>query len=277
MRDAVVTTKISKWPFLLGDALLLWTAGFIYIQTKLPMSFPELALASGCILLGALFSVLPFLIEYRAVLRLAEAQAVSSLVSQIQGLEKVAGQISDATGRWQLIQEVSEKTTAAAGDVGERMAGEVKAFSEFMQRINDSEKSTLRLEVEKLRRSESEWLQVLVRVLDHVNALHTAGVRSGQPKVIEQLTQFQNACREVARRVGLVPFAAAPAEAFDPQRHQLLDGDVQAKTPAEGATVSENLAAGYTFQGRMLRPALVRLTPSSQPDPQLSLGGLQPS
>ena len=29
--------------------------------------------------------------------------------------------------------------------------------------------------------------------------------------------------------------------------------------PPEGATVAETVATGYTFQGRLLRPALVRL------------------
>ena len=63
------------------------------------------------------------------------------------------------------------------------MTGEVRQFTEFMQKMNDSEKAALRLEVEKLRRGEGEWLQVLVRILDHVFALHAAAVRSGEPKV----------------------------------------------------------------------------------------------
>ena len=48
------------------------------------------------------------------------------------------------------------------------MTGEVQALTEFMKRANDSERATLRLEVEKLRRWESEWLQVAVQMLDHV-------------------------------------------------------------------------------------------------------------
>jgi molecular chaperone GrpE (heat shock protein) len=75
--------------------------------------------------------------------------------------------------------------------------------------------------------------------------------------LIEQLTQFQNACRDAARRVGMVPFQAAPAEPFDPKRHQLLEGG---SAPPDGATVAETVATGYTFQGRLVRPALVRLS-----------------
>jgi molecular chaperone GrpE (heat shock protein) len=144
------------------------------------------------------------------------------------------------------------------------MAAEVREFTEFMQKANDGEKATLRLEVEKLRRAEGDWLQVLVHLLDHVHALHTGATRSGQPRLIEQLTNFQNACRDTARRVGLVPFAAAAGEAFDAKRHQLVNGE---EMPANGAVIGETLATGFTFQGRLVRPALVRVGAPAQAAP----------
>ena len=143
------------------------------------------------------------------------------------------------------------------------MSAEVRAFTEFMQRVNDSEKATLKLEVEKLRRAENEWLQVLVRVMDHIYALNLGAARSGQPKLIEQLAHFQNACRDVARRVGLTAFLAESDEAFDSARHQVLDGNGDTPTDAK---VAETVATGYTFQGRLLRPALVRLQAAPELD-----------
>ena len=98
-----------------------------------------------------------------------------------------------------------------------------------------------------------------MRTLDHVYALHQAAVRSGQPGLIEQLGAFQNACRDAARRVGLTPYAAGPGEVFDGQRHQVSDGDPK---PSAEAVIHETLATGYTFQGRLVRPALVRLRPA---------------
>ena len=136
------------------------------------------------------------------------------------------------------------------------MTSEVKSFTEFMQQANDKERATLRLEVEKLRRAEADWLQVLVHTLDHVFALHQGALRSGQPALAEQVGNFQNACRDVARRVGLTPFAAKEADPFDAQRHQLVEEGV---TPPADAVVADTVAAGYTFQGRLIRPALVRL------------------
>ena len=118
-----------------------------------------------------------------------------------------------------------------------------------------------------MRRGEAEWLQILVRVFDHIFALHAAAVRSGQPQLTEQITHFQDACRGVVHRLGLTPFAAEPGEAFDAARHQVADANT--KTPDE-AVVAETVGSGYTFQGKLLRPAIVRLREAGAPASPLS-------
>ena len=64
------------------------------------------------------------------------------------------------------------------------------------------------------------------------------------------------------RRLGLVPFVAEPDEPFDAGRHQVA-GKPE-KIP-DGAVVTETIGAGYTFQGKPLRPALVRLREANAP------------
>ena len=98
--------------------------------------------------------------------------------------------------------------------------------------------------------------------LDHVFSLHAAAVRTGDPKLADPLTNFQNACRGTARRIGLTPFAAEPDKPFNPERHQVAGGR---EKPAEGAIVAETVGAGYTFQGKLLRPALVKLREGNAP------------
>jgi hypothetical protein len=95
--------------------------------------------------------------------------------------------------------------------------------------------------------------------LDHIFALNQAAVRSGQTSLVKQLSQFQNACRDIARRVGLVPFVALPGEPYDPKTHQLADSKV---VPAAAAVVAETVATGYGFQGQLVRLALVTLQTS---------------
>jgi molecular chaperone GrpE (heat shock protein) len=268
--------KLSKWPFFLGDALLLGMACFISYQSKFALGHWELCFVVLCVVGGALLGIAPFLFEYDALVKLVEAGSLTTVVSQLKNLEGIAAQISGATSQWQEVQGAAEKTANAAREIGERMTSEVKAFTEFMQRANDSEKATLRLEVEKLRRAETDWLQVLVRMLDHVFALHQGALRSGQPALIEQVGNFQNACRDAARRVGLAPFAASEAEPFNAQRHQLVEDGA---TPPPDAVVADTVAAGYTFQGRLVRPALVRLrgTPAAVVASPVEVAGAQQS
>lgn len=249
---------LAKWPFYLGDALLVGTGWWICYQAKLSLADWQTLTGAACVLGGVVLAIIPFLLEYRALVRLMEAGALTSVVSQIQRLDQIGASIVGATAHWQEAHEQAQKAVTAAREIGDRMSSEIRGFTDFMERANSSEKAALRLETEKLRRAEQDWLQVSIRMLDHVYALHLGAVRSGQPNVIQQVSHFQNACRDVARRIGLTPFIPGESEPFDPQRHQLLEDEAK---PAPEAVVGETLAAGYTFQGRLLRPALVRLSP----------------
>jgi molecular chaperone GrpE (heat shock protein) len=254
---------VPKWPFLLGDALLLAVAVFLVESAPHPIGRWEIIAASACVAFGAILGVMPFVLDYRAIVKVIDASALGSIAEKIQNLEKLAAQINAATNEWTNAQTQAEKTSAGAKEIADRMANEVRQFSEFMQQMNDSEKAALRLEIEKLRRGEAEWLQVLVRVLDHVFVLHAGAARSGQPKLVERITNFQNACRDAARRIGLVPFVPAAAEPFNPERHQAVG--MEKKPPAD-AVVAETVGAGFTFQGQLLRPALVRLQETNLPE-----------
>lgn len=253
--------KVPKWPFFLGDAFMLGLAYYLfYWQAKFPLSQWEVVACCLCVVLAAVLGILPYLLEYRAVLKygalvkLIETSSLCAATEKIQNLESCVAQLSAASDQLQNAQVQADKTTTLAKQIAERMAQEAKGFAEFMQKANDTERATLRLEVEKLRRSEGDWLNVLVFMLDHVFALNKAAERSGQDSLIKQLAHFQAACRDAARRVGLVPVLAAPGEAFDAQKHQLPEGET-----TNAGTITEVLACGFSYQGRLLRRALVRL------------------
>ncbi len=282
MHNSDPIPRPSKWPFFLGDALLLGLAYAVWASSATPMGKWQILLYFGCVAIGAGLSVWPFVLEYEAVSRLAEVEGMSTVMAQIKNLEVISAHIRAATAQWQSVQETSDKTRAASKDIADRMTAEAQAFTQFMGQANESEKAALRLEVDKLRRAEGDWLQVLVRMLDHVYALHRAALRSGQPELVEQLGQFQHACRDAARRIGLTPFTPAPDEPFDEQRHRVADE----KKPGPGALVEDTMAAGYNFQGQMIRPALVRVRdanvpggvvePAPQPQGRLALDATTP-
>jgi molecular chaperone GrpE (heat shock protein) len=262
--NAVTNWKVPKWPFFTAYAVLLACAWFFVLRAPRAVHYWEIAAA--CVAFGAVLSLIPFYLDYRAMAKALEINALGAVADKIQKLDTLSAQINAVTNRWEVIQESLQaeagKTSVAARQIADQMAGEVRQFNEFMQKMNDSEKSTLRLEVEKLHRAEGEWLQTLVRILDHVYALHTAAVRTGDPKFAEPITNFQNACRGTVRRIGLTPFVAEPDEKFNAELHQVAGANP--KAPA-GAVVAETVGVGYTFQGKLLRPALVRVREANAP------------
>ena len=251
--------KIPKWPFLLLGGAVMAVAAVLACRPAHAITQTEIILATASVIVGAWLGCLPFILEYCAVKKLIEVNAVTTVSAQLHDLKTFSAQISTATDQWARVQEItkgnSEKTVDAAREISERMTTEIQEFNEFQLKLNDTEKGALKLEVEKLRRAEGEWLQVVARILDHIFALHTAAVRSGQPELAEQIGQFQNACRDAARRVGVTPFSAAANETFDAQKFRVHGVE---NPPAE-AVIAETLAPGLSFQGRILRPALVRL------------------
>ena len=261
---------MARWPSLslvvclASAAALDYAAWWIVEKSDKPINIWMAVLALAAVGGAAWVAILPFYNDAQNATKLEELDKLQSTANQIQNLEKVATQITIATAQWQNVQEHNAKAIESAKQVSEEMSQEALRFADFMKKANDSEKATLRLEVEKLKRTETDWLQVLVRVLDHVYALHRAAKHSGQQTLIEQLAHFQNACRDAARRIGLVAFAPAAGDGFEPGQHQTADGR---KDIPDDAKVFETVATGYTFQGQMLRPALVLLDAPKAPLP----------
>jgi molecular chaperone GrpE (heat shock protein) len=108
----------------------------------------------------------------------------------------------------------------------------------------------------RMRHVELEWAQSMARILDHAFALHSAAGKSNLPNVVEQISHFKNVCLQSARALGLRPFVSRANVLFNPNRHHISDknGGV-----APGVRLAETVAPGYTFRGKVLRPAVVRL------------------
>lgn len=267
--------RLSKVPFLVGDVLLLLTACWLVTQGGV-LDLWKSGLIVAAVALGAWLAVAPFIMQFRADLKATETAQLASATEQLGDLQHLAHQIASASAEWQQIQKSTTQTVTAADQIAEKMMAESQNFRELLTKIDETEKKHLRLELEKLRRGEGDWLQMAVRLFDHIYALEQAGARSGQRNVADQLARFQNVCRDVARRIGFVSIVPQPGVAYDEKQHHLLDGE----TKQEGALVTAIVAPGYTYQGQLLRLPAVSVKSTAQPDgaepvetePQLPLG-----
>lgn len=244
--------------FFVSDVILLTAAWLVYEQAHRPMQFYELAAAAACTALGAWLGVWPFVLRHRAQMAREERADLADAAGRINQLEALVQRIERVAGLWQHADDQANRAVQAAREIGDRISAEAQGFKTFLEQAQNVERQHLQLEVAKLRRAEGDWLQAAVRILDHVHALFTAALRSGKPQLIEQIGAFQNACRDAARRVGLVPHVAEPGTPFDPTAHQLLDGH---QPPPGRATVADTIAPGYTYQGQLLRRIVVNVTP----------------
>ena len=263
MLDDRQPARLAKWPFYLADLLLSAVIIFVLYQLGTFEGTGEMIIVAVCLggaAVAAWISVVPWLKEHDALVRINDSGNLKSSLEQIKSVEKIADLIRQSNAQWQGVQEASGRTVATAREITDKMKLEADEFMKFIANAHDQERAGLRLEVEKLRRMEADWIKVAVQMLDHVFALARAAERSGQQQIIKQLQQFQNACRDVARRMGLASFVPAIGEPFDQRAHQLPNPQMTAK---EGDTIQDVLASGFTYQGQLLRRSLVLLDSSA--------------
>jgi molecular chaperone GrpE (heat shock protein) len=263
MSDDRAPARLAKWPFYLADLLLCAVIFFVLNQLGAFEGTTDMLIVVACLVVAAIaawISVLPWLKEHHAATQLSDSSNLKSSLEQIRSVEKVADLIRQSNSQWQGVQDASARTLTSAREITDKMKLEADEFMKFISTAHDQERAGLRLEVEKLRRMEADWIKVAVQMLDHVFALARAAERSGQQQLIKQLQQFQNACRDVARRMGLAAFVPAAGEPFDHRAHQLPNPQMTAQ---EGDRIKDVLASGFTYQGQLLRRSLVLLDSSA--------------
>ena len=254
--------RIRKWPFFAADGLFLALAGGIVVSGGggLALESWGLLMVMVCVGLGGVFGVWPFLAEYREESRRFEAREFGSVLGQVKRLEEVGKLVSESSEQWREMAEKGELLAKAAEETTVRVREERELFREIAEKADAKERDHLRLEAEKLRRSEREWLGVLAGIMYHVFALHRAGKSSGQAKLIQQLNGFQGACLDICRRVGLSQYVVKAGEVFDPKIHKAEEGRPLPKNPV----VRETLAPGFSFQGRPAYLPLVALAAGTE-------------
>ncbi len=152
-----------------------------------------------------------------------------------------------------LIEEILEADeAAAAADEAEDPVAERDAFLRDLQRVSaefaNFRKQTERRNAEVASRARSGIVDLLLPVLDACDVAVDQGSDDVEPIRAALVSALTPVGLEVIDPVG---------EAFDPNRHEAVQHEAAGDDADQ--VVSEVLRRGYSWSGRVLRPAMVRV------------------
>jgi len=116
-------------------------------------------------------------------------------------------------------------------------------------------KRVIREQTTLVERSTERLVEELLPVLDSFDGALAHAATSDRDQLVDGLTGIQAQLVTVLEKHGLERMAA-DGTAFDPNEHEAVMSD---DGPAEPA-VADTLRAGYRLKGRVVRPAMVRVT-----------------
>lgn len=142
----------------------------------------------------------------------------------------------------------------------EQQLGELTA--DLQRTRADFENYRKRVEAEKQAAQQQGQTKAIMRLLPIIDTIERAAMHV--PEALAEDTwvkgvaglsrQLTGLCQEL----GLERIVATPGTLFDPALHQAVQCDDEAEGETE--VISEELQAGYTLQGVVIRDAMVRVT-----------------
>ena len=246
--------RIPFLPFIIADMALLVTALAIFSVGSRPLGPWEIGAVVSCVALGGWIVVYPFRKVIDMEMQKASAHRLNQSVARIQNLESIATRIETASANWMEIEKKTDASLNKAEDISREMIEEADSFREFLANASNEETQHLRLMVDKLKKTEKDWIQIIMAMMDHVIALRWAAQKSGNQNLAGQISNFHNQLVEITRQVGLLPFEPAAGEDYDPDLHQPYETEL---TVAAGTPIEAVKTAGFRFRGVVIRKALV--------------------
>ncbi|MBQ7589083.1 MAG: nucleotide exchange factor GrpE [Verrucomicrobia bacterium] len=251
---ASTTSSVSKMPFYVADAVLILAAICILAFAKHPLGGSAcwaLAIILGC---GAWIAILPWFQENKNNAALSQLDGLRSVGECIQQMNTFSAGMNSAIASLANVQKMTEASARAASEAENKIVAHSQDFAERLSKAVSYEKSSLQMQIDKLRRAEDDWIHTGIGIMDHVLALSNAGIQSGKPEIAEQMRHFRGACLEFAARAGLQPFIPAPTDTYDPEKHILPPNT---PTPEPGTRISRVLVPGFQYQGQLIRKAMI--------------------
>ena len=158
----------------------------------------------------------------------------------------------------EVARDAAEETAPASAEVEDlkrQVADKHDRLLRALAEVDNVKRRTQRERDEYVRYANERLIGDLLPILDNFDrALEAARATGEAAKVVEGVTLIQRELLKVLERVGVTRYGAL-GERFDPNRHEATGRVVSASQTPD--TVVAEMAAGYTLNGRVLRPAQV--------------------
>ncbi len=154
---------------MLGATVFIAVGTAVLLLSASPPGAGTMIVFILCLAVSALLSFAPFLIEYDARVRLAEAQARDHIESQLRRLTQTTEQLGNAISRSQSTEEQVGQALGTLEELTEKLNAQTDEIAQTLARSQEREISALRAEVECLVRERDDRLAALEQRLDTAN------------------------------------------------------------------------------------------------------------
>lgn len=154
-----------------------------------------------------------------------------------------------------LLGEVAAARSSAASHLDDlrRLAAE---FDNYRKRM-------LRDQTQHVERAAERVVKALLPVLDSFDlALAHEATSPSEQKLLDGVERTYRLLMDVLGREGVEPIPAL-GHPFDPELHEAVSLDQEG---GKSLVITDELRPGYLLAGRVIRPAMVAVGPSDQPD-----------
>ncbi len=162
--------SVARWPFVLGDILLLVIAAITLFTAGASPGPVPLIVATVCIAGGVGLLLAPYLLEYEARVRLAEAAARDASDAQHRRMIQTAEQLAHAVARSQSTEEQAGQALGTLEELAERLTTQADELAQALNRSGEREQARLAGEVDQLARERDGRLGEIGARLDALAA-----------------------------------------------------------------------------------------------------------
>jgi hypothetical protein len=152
---------VARWPFFVGDVLVLAIAWIAVSRGEAPPGLGAIIVAFVCVLIGVALAIAPFLLDYDARLRLAEAAAREANEAQARRLAQTAEQLAHAVSRSQSTEEQAGHALGTLEEMADKLTAHAEELAQSISRAAEREQASQKGEIERLVRERDDALAAL--------------------------------------------------------------------------------------------------------------------